>query len=94
MHGGFFGIDCRFVVEGSFIEIDEVGSGSLSPSGAVPGIVSHLSAFETGVVVCTRCGLGDAVSRCAPLPPPLVWGSGAAEVHRDWSIVESRGGRG
>src|SRR5258708_777510 len=92
--GGFLRVDCRFIIEGPFIEINEVGSGSSLPVRAVLGVVSHLSAFEAGVVIRAWCGLSNAVSRCSPLPPPLVRGSGAAEVHGYWAIVESGGGCG
>src|SRR5713226_8973540 len=92
LRGGFFWVDCRFIVEGSFIEIDEVRGSPLSPGRAVPGVMSHLSAFETSIIVGSWCGLGDTVSRRSPLPPPLVRGPSAAEVHGNWSIVKGRRG--
>ena len=70
--GGFFGADWRFIVEGSFVEVDEVRVDPLPPVRAVPGVVSYLPAFEAGVIVSTRCDLGNAASRGFSLSSPLV----------------------
>src|SRR5258708_267433 len=91
LRGGLFRVDCCFIVEGSLVEVDEVRGGSSSPGRTIPGIVPHLSALKAGIVVCAGCHLSDAVSCRSPLLPPLVWGSGAAKVHRNGSVVKSRG---
>ncbi len=93
LRGGFFRVDCGFVVVGSLVEVDEVRGGPLSSEGAVPGIVPYLSTLKAGVVACPGCGLGDAASRVSSWPTPLVRGPGVAEVHRNRSVVERRGRR-
>src|SRR5258708_12362539 len=89
---GFFRVDCHFIIEGSLIEVYEVGGCPSSPGGTVSSIVSHLSTFEACVVVSTWGRLGDAVSCRSSLSSPLVRSPRTAEVHGNGSVVKCRRG--
>src|SRR5258708_14226433 len=94
LHRGLSWVNCWFMVEGSFVEVDKVCGGSSSSGGAIPGVMPILPAFEAGVVVSVRYGLGNTVLHRSPPSSPLVRGSGSAEVHGDGSVVKCRRGSG
>ena len=76
------------------VEIDEVGIVVIAslPLGAVAGEMPLLTALEACVVsriARWSLGIGD-VSPCSassPPAPPIVWGAGSVDVHRDWLVV-------